>query len=160
MNDHWHEQIQRHLSGQSSDAEFAALQQELNEDAELRALYLDYVNLDEALGTAAGKSIHAENKPGQAARSPLLSARRSPQTWWWLAAAAACVALVAFLVLSKNRDNSQMHPDIAATIASTKNSIARLSIPQAASNLSWTSPTSSLLAPSHLPIGRPGDPGN
>ena len=53
MKSHWHEQIQRYVNGLASPAEAAALQAALNQDAELRALYLDYMNLDVALSAAA-----------------------------------------------------------------------------------------------------------
>ena len=61
MKNHWHEQIQRYVNGQASAEEAAALQAALNEDAELRALYLDYMNLDVALGAAAEAATIAEN---------------------------------------------------------------------------------------------------
>ncbi len=53
MNDHWHEKIQRCMTGDATQEEVAALQDALKNDAELRALYLDYLNLDLALETAA-----------------------------------------------------------------------------------------------------------
>ena len=53
MNDLWHEKIQRCMTGDATQEEIAALQHALKSDAELRALYLDYLNLDLALEMAA-----------------------------------------------------------------------------------------------------------
>ena len=54
MNTDWHDIIQRYIAGTLADEESAALQDALKADAELRALYLDYMNLDVALEAAAG----------------------------------------------------------------------------------------------------------
>ena len=53
MNNDWHAQIQCYMNGQAGAEEVAALQAALQADAGLRALYLDYMNLDAALGAAA-----------------------------------------------------------------------------------------------------------
>ena len=85
------------LNGQASAEEAAALQAALNEDAELRALYLDYMNLDVALGAAAEAATITENGMGGIATFPRSPAQSSPHYWRWLAAAAAaCAALVMF----------------------------------------------------------------
>jgi hypothetical protein len=49
MNKDWHDLIQRHMAGTLDDAESDALQDALSTDAELRRLYLHYMNLDMAL---------------------------------------------------------------------------------------------------------------
>jgi len=86
MTNHWHEQIQRYVNGQSSAEEAAALHEALNEDAELRALYLDYMNLDAALAAAAGAAPSVELEPGGLDASPLSPAQPSPHYWRWFAA--------------------------------------------------------------------------
>ena len=57
MKNNAHEQIQRYMNGQASTEEAAALQTALKNDADLRALYLDYMNLDVALAGAAGVTL-------------------------------------------------------------------------------------------------------
>ncbi len=49
MNTDWHDLIQRHMAGTLDDAENDALQDALSTDAELRRMYLHYMNLDVAL---------------------------------------------------------------------------------------------------------------
>jgi hypothetical protein len=56
MNHDWHDLIQRYIAGTLSDDEALALQNALKSDDDLRALYLDYMNLDVALGS------HAESR--------------------------------------------------------------------------------------------------
>lgn len=147
MKTHWHEHIQRYLNGQSSAEEAAALHQALNEDAELRSLYVDYANLDVALGVAAENADFTEDEFGKTLSFPTTRSRSSPRSWQWLAAAAACAALIGFFVLAKSRESAPARPDIAATIAATQSAISRLSVEPAASPSLWTSPTASLLAP-------------
>ena len=55
MNDdnHWHDLIQRHLAGMASPEETTTLEDALEKDADLRNLYLDYANLDNALEASA-----------------------------------------------------------------------------------------------------------
>jgi len=148
MNAHWHEQIQRCLAGDSTPDEIAALQQALKDDAELRALYLDYINLDAALGAAA--TIN-EDEPCEAAEFPRPLARPLPHRWHWLAATATCAALVLLMVLPGHRKTSPPHPDLAAAVSSTKSAIARLSVEPATAFPTWMSPTASLLDPPALP---------
>ncbi|MEI7728861.1 MAG: hypothetical protein WCO56_04785 [Verrucomicrobiota bacterium] len=145
MNDHWHEQIQRYVNGQASAAEAAALQAALKEDADLRALYLDYMNLDVALDAAAEMVTITENGTSRTATFPELLARPAPPYWRWLAATAACVAFVMLVLLPRQRGASREHADIAATIVSTQNTIARLSVETASTLPAWMSPTASLL---------------
>ena len=151
MNAHWHEQIQRCMTGDATPEEIAALQQTLKDDAELRALYLDYLNLDVALGAAAEAVAITENGIGKTTTFPQPPARLSPHHWRWLAAAAACAALVVFAMLPKPRDASRARPDIAAIISSTQSAIARLSIEPPSLFPAWASPTASLLDPPRIP---------
>ena len=65
MKRYWHEQIQRYVAGESTQEETIALQQALKDDAELRALYLDYLNLDVALGAAAEAEAMTGNGIGR-----------------------------------------------------------------------------------------------
>jgi len=62
-NAHWHLQIQRCMAGDATPEEIAALQQALMDDAELRVLYLDYLNLDMALGMTTEATAIAGNEP-------------------------------------------------------------------------------------------------
>jgi hypothetical protein len=54
MNPEWHDFIQRHMAGTMSDEEELVLQMGMKTSAQLRALYLDYMNLDVSLEAAAG----------------------------------------------------------------------------------------------------------
>ncbi len=151
MKNHRHEQIQRYLNGQASAEEAAALQAALNENAELCALYLDYLNLDVALGAAATITENGIGEIPTFSRSP---AQPSPHYWPWLAAAAAaCAALVVFAMVPRHRNPSQARPDVAAACASTQEAIARLSVQPFASFPAWVSPTASMLDQPSLPQG-------
>ena len=147
MNENWHEQIQRFLDGQASVEESAALQEALIEDAELRAVYLDYVNLDVALEAAAGRSIAADVNSAEFVIVPRNHSAGLSPAWRWLAAAAACAALIGFVFLSGQRSSTPAHPEIAAAFDSTRAAIARLSVEPTASSSWWSSPTASLLNP-------------
>lgn len=151
MNTDWHEQIQRYMTGDATPEEIAALEQALKDDAELRALYLDYLNLDVALGAAAEAATITENGTGKTMTFPRPAARPSPHYWRWLGATAACAALVMSAMLLKHRDASHGHPDIVATISSTQNAIARLSIEPPSLFPAWASPTDSLLDEPRIP---------
>jgi hypothetical protein len=151
MKHEWHEQIQRHVSGQSSAEEAAALQQALHEDAELRDLYLDYVNLEAALGAAAQRMTFAGYENERTATFSQPSAWSSRRSGRWLAAAAAGLILAIFLVLPKHRDPAPPHPDVAAAIASTQGAIARMSFTPPSSASLGTSPTASLLDSPGIP---------
>ncbi len=151
MKKHWHEQIQRHLNGQSSVGEAAALQAALSEDAELRALYLDYMNLDVALGAAGEAATINENGTGRMATFPRPTAQSLPHYWPWIAATAACAASVVFAMLPKHRNASPARPDIAAIVSSTQGAIARFSLEPPSLFPAWASPTASLLEPPRIP---------
>ena len=148
MKNHWHEQIQRYVNGQSSAEEAASLQAALNEDAELRALYLDYMNLDVALGAAAEMATITENGTGRMATFPQPPA---PHYWRWLAATAACAALAVLAVLPSHRKTPRAQPDIAAVISSTQIHISRISVEPPSLFPAWASPTASLLDEPRIP---------
>ena len=151
MRNHWHEQIQRYVNGQSSVTEATALQAALSENVKLRSLYIDYMNLDVALRAAAEIEAVAASGTGPIAIFPRHPAWFSPYPWRWLAAAAACVALVMWTALPKHRDSSPQQVDLPATISSTQKAIARLSVEPSASFPEWMSPTASLLEQSQTP---------
>ncbi len=152
MNADWHEQIQRCMTGDATPEEIAALQAALNDDAELRALYLDYMNLDAALGAAAETAAITENETGRiTAFFPRPSARLSPRYWGWLAATAACAALIVFSMLPKHRNSVRVRPDIVAAISATESAIARLSVEPPSLFPAWASPTASLLDQPRIP---------
>jgi anti-sigma factor RsiW len=160
VNHHWHEQIQRYVNGQASAEEAAALQAALKQDAELRALYLDYMNLDVALGAAAELAAIPEDGIGRITTITRPPARPSRHYWRWLAATAAGAALAMFALRLSHRNPSPTSPDFAATISSTKNAIARLSVDTASSLPAWMSPTASLLEPPGFPPRDPRDTAN
>lgn len=150
MNDHWHEQIQRYVSGQSSEEEASALHEALAEDAELRALYLDYINLDVALGAAAAAAITeiAAGPAGSRARPfPLFSSH----PWRWIAATAACAVLVVLRMPPGHRDASRPRPDFAVTMSSAQRAVARLSYEPETPLPTWMSPTASFLDQPRFP---------
>ena len=149
MKSRWHEAVQRYLDGQSSTEEAAALHEALNRDAELRILYLDYMNLDAALGSAA--AVNTEIGIGRTVAFPRPSARSSPHYWRWLAATAACAALVMFAVLPRHRNSSRALSGLAATISSAQKAIARLSVEVPSSLPAWMSPTASMLDQPRFP---------
>jgi len=86
MKSHWHETIQQYVDGQSSAEETVALFNGLNEDADLRALYLDYMNLDMALGAMADAVAVEENGSN---RMTSLHEASVGALWRWAAAATA-----------------------------------------------------------------------
>jgi anti-sigma factor RsiW len=152
MKNHWHEQIQRYLNGQASAEEAASLQAALNGDAELRALYLDYMNLDVALSAAADAVAITENGMDGIAPVPRSRAQWSRHYWPWLAAtAAACAALVVIGVLPRHRNPSPMHPDVTAVCSSTHEALARFSVEPPSVFPAWASPTASMLDQPQLP---------
>ena len=150
MNDHWHEQAQRYVSGQANAKEAAALAGAMNEDAELRALYLDYMNLDATLGALAGVATIPENGTSKTTTFPRTTAQLLPHYWRWVAATAAGAALVMLLLLPRHPDSSRERAIIAATISATQNAVARLSVETTSSLPAWMSPTASLLEPPDL----------
>jgi anti-sigma factor RsiW len=151
MKSHWHEIIQKYFDGQASPEEAAALFDGLNEDAELRALYLDYMNLDMALGPLA--DAIAVEEPGSNRMTSLHETRpRAPlRLWGWAAAAAGIAALVVFSMLPGAPKHVRTGQDVAAAITSSQNAIARLSFDTASALPAWMSPTASLLEPPTIP---------
>jgi hypothetical protein len=150
MNNHWHERIQRYVNGQAGAAEAAALQAALNEDTEVRALYLDYINLDVALGAAAEAATITEVTIGGITTCPRLPAQSSPHYWRWLAAV-VCTAIVLFAIVPRHRNPSPPRPDIAAACSSAQEAIARLSVEPSSSFPAWASPTASMLHQPRIP---------
>ena len=144
MKNHWHEQIQRYVDGQASAEEVAALQAALNENAELRALYLDYMNLDVALGAAAEAATIAENGIARITTCPRYPLIRHRTTGVGLRRRRV-LALVIDRMLSRHRNPSPTRPDIAAVCSSTQEAIARLSVEPPSSFPAWASPTASML---------------
>lgn len=145
MKNHWHEQIQRYVNGQSSAEEAAALRAALSNDAELRALYLDYMNLDVALGAAAELAASAESGADKTVDFPQAPAPSSLRYGRWLAGITACAAVVLLAVLPRQRHAAPARRDIAVAVSSTESAIARLSVEPASPFPSWMSPTGSLL---------------
>ena len=149
MKSHWHEQIQRYINGLASPSEAAALQAALSQDAELRALYLDYMNLDVALSATAETMTFTENGRNGIATFPRPHLGSSPHYWRWLAAAATCAALIILVLLPRHRISSRARLDIAA-ISSTQSAIERLSLKPPLLFPDWASPTASMLTPSPI----------
>ena len=137
MKKDWHELIQRHFAGLTKTEESETLQNALKADAELRALYLDYANLDLALSSLAEA---AENVP---------QPRRSVRWLDWrpLTAAAACVALLMVGAWHYSHKPASPQPDLAAVFASTENAIARMPAPSLDPLPEWMSPTAAMLDP-------------
>jgi len=151
MKERWHGQIQRYLAGDTTPEETAALQQALKDDAELRTLYLDYLNLDVALGVAAEAAKITENGSGRMTPYSRPLAKPIRHDWRWLAATGACAALVMLTILPKHRDPSRTRYDFSASITSSQDAIARLSIAPTTSLPGWMSPTASMLEPQVIP---------
>ncbi len=87
MNAEWHELIQRYIAGTTTADEVMRLQQSLKTDAELRTLYLDYMNLVVALEAKAEAVEMAPDFPQPAIIHP--KHRNVWLQWRPLAAAAA-----------------------------------------------------------------------
>ncbi|WP_395747710.1 hypothetical protein [Prosthecobacter sp.] len=129
MRTDMHELIQRHLAGHTTAEESEALQAALKADATLRALLLDYANLDVALGGLA-ESERAE--PPRIVRW---------QVWRPLAAAAACV----FGLLIFSRRPARPQPELTEVFATTESAIAHMPEPSLDPLPEWMSPTASML---------------
>jgi len=155
MKNHWQEQIQRYVDGQADAGEAEALQAALNADAELRALYLDYMNLDVALGAAAEAATITEHGTGGIAAFPRSPAQPSPHYWRWFAAAAACVAFVMYGILSLQRMPARTPPDVAAACSAARSAIAQLSVEVPTAFPAWASPTAWMLEPPRTPPAEP-----
>jgi hypothetical protein len=149
-----HEQIQRYADGQTGVEEAAALQAAMKKDPELRALYLDYMNLDEALNAVAGGTAIAEIETGTRATCSRPPSRKTPRYWRWLAGAAVCASAVAFVMLFRDGIRPQPRLDVDAACSSTQAAIARISIGPP-SFPSWMSPTASMLDQSYIAKGEP-----
>ena len=146
MKNQLHEHVQRYLNGQATAEEAAALQAALSEDAELRALYLDYMNLDVALAAAAEAVTINENGMDEIAILPRSPTQSSPHSWRRLAAAtAACVALVVFGMLARHRNPLPTPPGVVAACSGIQEAIARLSVEPPSAFPAWASPTASML---------------
>jgi hypothetical protein len=102
MNHDWHDLIQRYIAGTLLDNEVLALQDGLKSNKALRSLYLDYMNLDVALGS------HAESR---AAVNKVFTSRMTGETsrasgwlsWRPLVAAAAVMVLAAVMVWTREK---------------------------------------------------------
>lgn len=151
MKSHWHQHIQRYANGQASAEDASSLEAALKEDAELRALYLDYMNLDVALIAAAEAATITGSEISKEATFPRPPARWSSPPWRWVTAVAACVALIVFAMLPKHHAPLPAHPDIAATISSTQGAIAQLSVEPPSLFPQWASVTDSMLDQLRLP---------
>jgi len=136
------ELIQRHLDGCATPEESSALQQALKESSELRARYLDYVNLDVALSALADATAVEE---GTITEMPV--AQSSHFRWRAFAAAAACLASVCIAGLLTHRKHSPARVDVAAAIESTQKAIAQMPVPPVSPLPAWISPTASMLEP-------------
>ena len=148
MTNHWHEQIQRYVNGQANAAEAVALQAALSRDAKLRALYLDYVNLDVALAAVAEAGAITESEIAMTAASARGTARSSLHFGALLAATAACAALFTGALLIRHRNTAQQsNSDVAAACAATQEAITRLSVEPPALFPAWASPTAPMLDP-------------
>lgn len=96
MTPHSHDLIQQYLSGTISDVDAATLEQQLRADAALRDVYLDAMNLDSALETAAQAAETALNLPVPPSMQALSPRKTSPSRWLSLRPVAAAAAGVVF----------------------------------------------------------------
>ncbi len=149
MNPEWHDIIQRHIAGTTTAEEATGLEAALTADAELRTLYLDYMNLDvalEAMAASLAKDVYEIVRPAPSRASVLLRSHH----WGWITAVAACVALILAL-LPKSRTSSPSRPDVTVTISSAQQAIAQLSVDSPSALPAWISPTASMLDEPQLP---------
>lgn len=94
-----HDAIQRYMSGSATREESEALQEALKNDAELRLLYLDYLNLDLALEAKAETTGElAEIVPITDLNPPPPSGRKSMRSLLSVAAALALLLSLATLL--------------------------------------------------------------
>lgn len=146
MTNQSHDLIQRYVDGQATVEETATVQAEMKHDANLRELYLDYVNLDVALAAAAEAAAIPKSGVGDMAAVAPMPGRKLPRYGRWFAGAAACASLILCAVLSRILDRPQSRPDVDAACCSTQAAIASLSA-EPPSFPAWMSPTAPLLAP-------------
>lgn len=99
------------------------------------AARMQELRFDPALHHATLRRIRALADPG---------ATRSVRRWIPAVAAAAALVVVAVASLTR-REPSRVRPDVAAAIASSRDSIARFSIEPPTMFPAWASPTASLL---------------
>jgi anti-sigma factor RsiW len=151
MKPHWHETIQQYVDGQSSVEDAATLRKGLSEDAELRALYLDYMNLDVALAAMADGTVVEENGSNRITSLDEARTETPRQYWRWAAAAAALAAMVVIAVLPKAPKPLGTSQDVTAAITSSQGAIAQLSFDITSALPAWMSPTASLLEPTKVP---------
>jgi hypothetical protein len=145
MRHRWHEQIQRCANGQSSAAEIAELHKALSADAELRALYLDYLNLDMALSATADAAVTVADDNARIIEDSRRIDRQPAHLWRWAAGAAACALLVILVMPSKRQHELRAQHDLAAAAESAQQAITRLPSGAPAGLPAWMSPTASLL---------------
>ncbi len=88
MNSHWHDLIQRHMAGLTTEDEAAGLQELLKQDDNAARLYLRYTNLDLALESKA-TSMDATR---ELLTAPIMS--RSPRWTSWRPLTAAAAGIV------------------------------------------------------------------
>jgi len=111
MNTDWPDLIQRYATGSATAEETTMLQEALKADPELRALYLDCMNLDLALEAAAGAAQMLAHQEPIVAAVPRQRFLR--QRWLWQAAAAACVAVLAGVALRSPSPENHAPPVLA-----------------------------------------------
>ncbi|MEQ2006911.1 MAG: LamG-like jellyroll fold domain-containing protein [Limisphaerales bacterium] len=119
MKTNWHECIQRYVNGLATPDDAAALQEALKEDAELRALYLDYMNLDVALGAAAEAAAMTGNLPARAQASQTAAWKSNWLRWlsWRPLTAAAAIVLAVGLLWQFTRPQVQLLRSVGAEFA-------------------------------------------
>jgi hypothetical protein len=88
MNSHWHDLIQRHMAGLTTEDEAASLQELLKQDDNAARLYLRYTNLDLGLESKAS-SMDATR---ELLTAPIIS--RSPRWTSWRPLTAAAAGIV------------------------------------------------------------------
>jgi len=145
MRSNWHDAVQRYLDGQLDAEESTVFHRTLKESAELRALYLDYVNLEVALAAAAEAPALTRESLGKTRSFPPSTDLLSWPRWRWVASVAACLALVLCARFYAVRQMSRPHMDVTTALTSTQSAIARLSIKPLSTLPDWLSPTASLL---------------
>ena len=100
MNDDtdWNDLTQRHLAGIASPEEATTLEEALKTDADLRSLYVDYANLDMALGASA----EAAKALQEVQALPVSALDRNSRPLWPLRPAAAVAAGLLLGVLTSS----------------------------------------------------------
>jgi anti-sigma factor RsiW len=135
-----------YLDGTIPDADFGKLQAVLRESAEARQTLRGLATVDAKLQDLGALSKRAKELLVMPHSAPARS-RFKLLVWGSVFAAAACVALALTGSLFRPVKPSRPGPDVAATINSAQDAIARLSIEPPSLFPAWTSPTASLLEP-------------